>query len=154
VAFSCAGNVVVRTTRVGIVGVALVGLGCGGAPLSKSEFDAKANAICAGYTKKINAVPAPRNVGDVPAYVGLVKPVLERGVDELASLRPPRELKATYDSWMSTQREALKQADELRSAAEENDVVGVNRVIQALRDRNKRANALAAKLGAAVCARD
>jgi hypothetical protein len=136
-------------------GLALLVGGCGGGmPLSKSELDAKANAICAAYTKKLDAVPAPRSIDDVPAYVVLVKPILERGVDQLASLKPPSELEPTYASWMSAQREAITQTDELRQAAERNDLVGVNRTIQALRARSRRGNALAAKLGAAVCARD
>jgi hypothetical protein len=54
---------------------------------------------------------------------------------------------------MSTQREALTQTDELRQAAERNDLVGVNRMIQMLNERNKRGNALAAQLGADVCAK-
>jgi hypothetical protein len=128
---------------------------CGGrSPLSKSDFDAKANAICARYTKKINTVPAPKMITDVPAYVGLVKPYMERGVDELASLSPPRALRSTYDSWMSIKRETLTKTDELRRAAERNDLVGANRIIQALKERNGRGNALAAELGASVCARD
>jgi hypothetical protein len=136
-------------------GIALVVAGCGGgSPLSKSEFDAKANAICAEYTKKLNAVPGPRKVNDVPAYVVLVKPYIERGVDALASLKPPASLRDTYASWMSTQREAITQTDELRKAAERNDLVGVNRMIQMLKDRNRRGNALAAQLGADVCARN
>jgi hypothetical protein len=145
----------VRAAGVGTAGLALVAAGCGGgAPLSRSEFDAKANAVCAEFTKKLDAVPAPRTINDVPAYVVLVKPSIERGVDELASLKPPKQLEATYDSWMRTQREAITQTDELRRAAEKNDLAGVNRTIRALRDRNRRSNALAAKLGADVCAKD
>jgi hypothetical protein len=149
------GTSVVRTVSVGTAALAVFVAGCGGgAPLSKSEFDAKADAVCAKYTKKINAVPAPKTITDVPAYVNLVKPYLERGVDELASLNPPASLKATYDSWINTQHEALTQTDELRKAAERNDLVGVNRMIQVLRARNVRGNALAAKLGADVCAKN
>ena len=140
---------------VATLGLALLVGGCGGGmPLSKSELDAKANAICAAYTKKLDAVPAPRSINDVSAYVVLVKPILERGVDELASLKPPAELRATYGRWMSTQREAITRTDELRRAAERNDLVGVNRTIQTLRDRSRRGHALAAKLGAGICARD
>jgi hypothetical protein len=144
-----------RRASVATLGLALLAGGCGSSmPLSKSELDTKANAICAAYTKKLDAVPAPRSINDVPAYVVLVKPIIERGVDELASLKPPTELEATYDSWMRIQREAITQTDELRRAAERNDLVGVNRTIQELRDRNRRGNALAAKLGAGVCARN
>jgi hypothetical protein len=144
-----------RFTGVVVTVLALVAAGCGGggAPLSRSELAAKADEICARYTKKIDAVPAPRTISDVPAYVVLVKPYLERGVDALASLHPPASLKSTYDAWMSTQREALTQTDELRRAAERNDLVGVNRMIQVLNERNKRGNALAEQLGADVCAK-
>ena len=83
-----------------------------------------------------------------------MKPYLERGVDELAVLKPPAELQDTYNRWMSTQREALTETDELRHAAQGNDLAAVNHMIRALRDRNRRGNALAAKLGADVCARD
>jgi hypothetical protein len=144
----------VRRTSLGTLGLVLVVAGCGGGGrLTRSEFDAKANAICSRYTTKINAVPAPKTINDVPAYVGLVKPYIERGVDELASLKPPTRLQAEYDRWMSTQREAITQTDELRRAAERGDLAGANRVIRMLRDRNKRGNALAAKLGADVCAK-
>jgi hypothetical protein len=147
-------NPFVRAAGVGAAALALVAVGCGGgAPLSKSEVAAKANAICAKYTRKIDAVPPPRKIDDVPAYVELVKPYLERGVDELATVKPPTELRDTYDRWMSTQREALTETDELRHAAQGNDLAGVNHVIRALRDRNRRGNALAANLGADVCAK-
>src|SRR5436190_5374177 len=97
----------VWTASVGAAALALVAAGCGGGgALSKSEFDAKANAICAKYTRKMNAVPAPRKIDDVPAYVELVRPYIERGIDELASLKPPAKLEDTYDRWMSTRREA------------------------------------------------
>jgi hypothetical protein len=147
-------NPFVRAAGVGAAALALVAAGCGGgAPLSKSEFAAKANAICAKYTRKIDAVPPPRKIDDVPAYVELVKPYLERGVDELGTVKPPTELQDTYDRWMSTKREALTETDALRHAAQGNDLAGVNHVIRALRDRNRRGNALAANLGADVCAK-
>ena len=136
-----------------VAAVALTGCG-GGSRLSKSQFDAKANAICKKYTDKINAVPTPKNIEDVPAYVTRVEPFIERGVDEIAHLKPPRDLQPTYESWLSTQREALRQADELRRAAQRNDLLAVNRTIKQLNERNKRGNALSAKLGADVCAKD
>jgi hypothetical protein len=143
-----------RSTAFGATVFALVVAACGGAsPLTKSQFDAKANGICKRYTGQINAVPTPKSIEDVPAYVTRVKPFIERGVDELAGLKPPRHLKATYDQWLRTQRDALHQVDELRGAAQRNDLLGVNRTITQLRERNARGNALAAQLGARVCAK-
>ena len=139
---------------VGVVTLAVAVAACGGGSrLSTPQFDAKANAICKKYNAKINAVPAPKSLNDVPAYVGEVKPFVERGVDEIASLNPPRELQDTYDRWLRTQRAALGEVDQLRRAAEKNDLLAVNRTIGQLHERNKRGNALAAQLGASVCAK-
>lgn len=139
---------------IGAVAFVVLAAGCGGGSrLSKSDFDAKANAICKRFTAKINAVPAPKSIEQVPAYVGEVEPFIERGVDEIASLKPPHDLQAIYDRWLGTQREALTQADELRRAAERNDLAAVNRTIKALDARNKQGNRLARELGADVCAK-
>jgi hypothetical protein len=146
---------VVGASSVGVLAFVLVVAACGGGSrLSKSEFDARANAICKKYTDKIHAVPTPKSIEDVPAYVTRVKPFIERGVDEIANLKPPQNLQDTYDQWLSTQRDALRQADQLRRAAQRNDLLDVNRMINRLRERNKRGNALAAQLGSGVCARD
>jgi hypothetical protein len=134
------------------LGVLLAACGGGGARLSKSTFDARADGVCRKYTSKIDAVPGPKNISQVSAYVDLVKPYIERGVDEIAHLRPPAGLQHLYDRWISSQREALKLADRLRSAAERNDVVGVNAVIKQINLQNKHGDVLAGMLGASVCA--
>jgi hypothetical protein len=133
----------------------LLTAGCGGSSrLSKSDFDAKANAICAKYDAQIKAIEAPKGIGDVPHYVDQVKPLIENGVDEIDGLRPPENLQDTFDRWVSTQREALDQADQLRSAAAKSNLLVVNRVIKELGERNKRGNELAGKLGAQTCAQE
>ena len=145
----------VRAGVISVVTCAVALAACGGGSrLSKSQFDARANAICKKYTDRINAVPTPKSIEDVPAYVTRVKPFIERGVDEIANLKPPQDLQQTYDRWLNTQREALSEADELRRAAERNDLLAVNHTIKQLDERNKRGNALAAQLGARVCAKD
>jgi hypothetical protein len=150
------GNVVaVRAGVVGLVAIAFVVAACGGGSrLSKSAFDAKANAICKKYRAKVATVPTPKSINDVPAYVVEVKPSIERALDEVANLKPPQNLQSTYDRWVSTERAALKDVDRLRRAAERNDLAGVNRTIKALDDKNTHSNKLAAQLGADVCAKD
>jgi hypothetical protein len=133
--------------------VVLTACGSGGARLSKRAFDARAEAVCRKYTAKIDAVPAPKNINQVSAYVDLVRPYVERGVDEIAHLRPPVKLQRTYDQWLASQRESLKLTDRLRFAAERNDVAGVNAVIKQLKTQDRHGNALAKVLGANVCAK-
>jgi nitrous oxide reductase accessory protein NosL len=134
-------------------GVVVAGCGNSGPRLSKASFDAHANSICRTYTAKIAAVPPPKNISQVSAYVDTVKPYIARAVDEIAHLKPPAALRSAYDLWLESQRTALKQADELRAAAEKNDLVEVNNMIKSINEQNTRGKRLAAPLGASVCSK-
>src|SRR5690348_5755930 len=93
--------------------LSLTACGGSGARLSRAAFDARADTVCRKYTSKIDKVPGPKNISQVSAYVDVVKPYIERGVDEIAHLRPPATLQHLYDEWLASQREGLKLADGL-----------------------------------------
>src|SRR5437762_2166618 len=93
----------VRQAALAIVSLLLLAA-CGGgggssSRLSKSEFDAKANAICDKYQAKVNAVAQPSGVKDVPAYIDKVLPILREGTSKLDDLKPPQDLQSTADEW-------------------------------------------------------
>jgi hypothetical protein len=133
--------------------VLLAACGGSGERLSKASFDARADAVCRKYTAKIATVPPPKNLTQVSPYVDIVEPYLERGIDEIAHLRPPLRLQGLYERWLDSQRQGLKDADALRTAAEKNDLAGVNAQIEKINEHNRRGVALAGRLGAALCAR-
>ena len=139
-----------------VVIVLLAGCGGGGssARLSKSEFDAKANAICDKYTKRINGVTAPKGLKDIPHYVDKVLPILREGTSKLDDLKPPSDLQATTDQWRQILHDEVKQAEALKQAADKGDTAQVLRIVSETSSKNKRGNALAAQLGAQTCAKD
>ena len=137
--------------------VMLVLAGCGGggsSRLSKSDFDAKANAICDKYQAKINAVGPPKSVTDVPGYIDKVLPLLREGTSKLDHLKPPADLQSTFDEWRQIQSDQVDEAVALKKAAGKGDGAEVSRIANEASAKNKRGNDLASQLGANTCAKD
>ncbi|MFY9580751.1 MAG: hypothetical protein WAQ33_15670, partial [Gaiellaceae bacterium] len=139
-----------------VVLVLLAGCGGGGGSsrLSKSEFDAKANAICDKYQAMINAVGQPQSVTDVPGYIDKVLPLLREGTSKLDALKPPADLQSTFDEWRQIQRDQVDEAVALKKAADKGDAAEVSRIANEASAKNKRSNELASQLGAKTCAKD
>ena len=150
-------HVAFRQALLAIVVIVLLA-GCGGgggsSRLSKSEFDAKANAVCDKYTKQINAVAQPKTLKDISHYVDTVLPILREGTSKLDDLKPPSDLQSTTDEWRQILHDEVKQAEALKKAADKGDTAQVLRIANETESKNKRGNALAAQLGAQTCAKD
>jgi hypothetical protein len=139
--------------------IVLVLAGCGGggggsSRLSKSEFDAKASSICDTYQKKINDVPQPKDIKDIPGYIDNVLPIVEEGTSKLGDLKPPADMQAKVDAWMTIQRAQVDQARRLKAAAEKGDLAKVTNIANEADASNKRGNELAREIGATSCAQD
>jgi hypothetical protein len=138
--------------------VILVLAGCGGgggsSRLSKSEFDAKANAICDKYQAKINAVGQPQSVSDVPGYIDKVLPIIEEGTSKLDDLKPPQDIESTVNDWRVIQHTQIDEAKQLRDAAKKGDTAAVTKIANEAAAKNKSGNALAAQVGATSCAKN
>ena len=138
--------------------VVLLLAACGGggssSRLSKAEFDAKANAICDKYQKKINAVPQPSGAKDIVSYIDKVLPILKEGTGKLDDLEPPKDLEATVNEWRSIQHQEVDEARKLRAAAAKGDLPEVTKVAQDASAIDKRGNDLAKQIGAPTCAQD
>ena len=139
--------------------IVLVLAGCGGggggsSRLSKSEFDAKASSICDTYQKKINDVPQPKDIKDIPGYIDNVLPIVEEGTSKLGDLKPPADIQAKVDAWMTIQSAQVDQARRLKAAAEKGDLAKVTNIANEADASNKRGNELAREIGATSCAQD
>jgi hypothetical protein len=152
--------VTTRQAALAIVAVALLA-GCGGggggsssSRLSKSELDSKADAICDKYQKKINDVPSPKSLKEIPGYIDDVLPILREGTSKLSDLKPPADLEGTFDEWREIQRSQVDAAVALKKAAEKGDAAEVARIASEADTKDKRGNQLASQLGAKACAQD
>jgi hypothetical protein len=79
-----------------------VGAGCGSSGLSETAFRAKANSICRDLNRRANAdgLPTSKNLQRRIADI-------ERGIAELARLKPPARDKALYSDFLTRLRRLL-----------------------------------------------
>jgi hypothetical protein len=144
--------------KVVAVVVALGVAGCGGdsnKTLSYSDFGKKADAICTDVNTKTDPIGAKLNgkvQNDAPLYPALISAV-EQGRKDFGELKPPDELKANFDNFLSITDQQIANAKKAEAAAKAGDQAGYIATIKATQPLQKQSNIEASKLGAAVCAK-
>jgi hypothetical protein len=134
--------------------VAGCGGGGGGDALTRDEYAAKADAICAKYKKQTDALDRPATLSDLADVADDVIPILEKARGELRDLKPPADEQTTASSWLDQFDVVIADVEKIRDKAKENDSAGVQKIAQPALDHNNRANALAKRLGMTTCAED
>lgn len=69
-------------------------------PLTRQQYLAAANAICEGYSKRLDAISPPNDPaapGSVYESIGLALPILREQAAEVRKLVPPRDLQLRVD---------------------------------------------------------
>jgi hypothetical protein len=131
--------------------------GCGGGgdeTLTRGEYASKADAICAKYKTRTDALDRPATLSDLATVAGDVVPILEQARDELRDLKPPADEQGTAASWLDQFDVVISDVEKIRDKAKQNDSAGVRQLAQPALDHNKRANELATQLGMTTCAED
>ena len=131
-----------------VLGVALVvasvAAGCGGSGYTKSDFIARADAICAGALRQTRSISPPGAAqagsgqdGALSAYLSSVVPVLESEAAQLRALRrPPGDAReqATLERYFAALTQTVRYYQALASAAKRGDdqaVAGAETVLGA-----------------------
>jgi hypothetical protein len=127
------------------------GNGGGGDALTAAELREQADAICAEYNQRVQDVPEPEGIDDLPQYIDEVLPVIEEGQEKLRDLEPPQELEADWNQAMTLNERNLGFIRELRDAAEENDEERAQQLFQQLGETETGSDRLARKLGLEEC---
>ena len=81
-----------------MIGAVLVLSSCGGGGskrLTKEQFAAKADALCAAFHTKVYAIPAPTTADETVAYLEKLLPLDEKLIADIGKLKPPANEKAT-----------------------------------------------------------
>jgi hypothetical protein len=126
---------------------------CGGdEDESSDEFLSEANAICAEYGPKIEAIPPPLEDIDEWGAVGAdMGDQLEASVNELRLVQPPDDLTDTYAEWIGLRADLLTSMRALQEAGNNHDEAGVEAGLTEIRETQARADELAEELGLADC---
>jgi hypothetical protein len=140
----------------GLLGVAAVVAGCGGSAYTKSDFIARADAICTSTLSQTRALtlPAPSSQpGEALAvYLGQLVPLVQSEDDQLRALRrPPDNARdsATLTSYYNALAQTVASYRQLEAAARGGDTQTVTDVEATL--RASPIAALAASYGLKSC---
>ncbi len=118
-----------------------VAAGCGGdddgdSGLTREEYLAQGNAICAAGNERIEAIAAgltgPPSGDEAAELVNSIADDISGQVDEIAALDPPEELQADADALVAAARTGLEElrADPESLFGEESPLTPVNRLAE------------------------
>ena len=138
-----------------VLGAAAFIAGCGGgsSDLSAAEFRSQADAICADHNTQISGLTEPDSAATFLPFLRAGLPIQEDQLKKLEALKPPADLKATYDEAINLlkQQVAAVSAAADRIEAGESAQAVVNDVSADIDAINTKADEKAKELGLNVC---
>jgi hypothetical protein len=156
-----------RVTMPGRIAVAAVAFalatvialaGCGGnggdGELSEEEFREQADAICAEYEAKLDAVEPPSSPDDFERFVNEALPIIEEGTQKLNTLDPPAEFEDEWSRVVEINQQNLETVQNVRTALEDGDVEEAQRLISEAGENEEESDRLAQDLGLTECGQD
>lgn len=85
------------------------------AALTADQFRQQANAVCADYQSRLDAIPAPDSPDQISAFFGTALPLYQEFIGKLQAISPPPELKADYDAALGSVNQILAQVQSAKS---------------------------------------
>lgn len=134
--------------------LALAAGGCGGGSkgLSKDEYAARLNRICADYNRTIKRVGTPTSPAELAAKGPKLIAEFDKALARVKKLTPPKELKADVDTFLSEYTQLRGVVDQIVQAAKRNETTKIVQLAAQAEPLNKDTQALGKKLGAPACA--
>jgi hypothetical protein len=130
--------------------------GCGGGggdKLSHAEFVDQANAICADYNQRVDALGTPNSFDDIVAFAQDARVIAEEDVGKFKDLNPPDEDRDNWEAYGNKGDEVIALSRDLEKAAKDRDAAEVARLVAASRSRAAESKRIALAMGTAECAK-
>jgi hypothetical protein len=121
--------------------------------LSYSDLDKQANTICKAATDKVAPLSSKftgQAANDAPLY-GQLLPVAKDRLAKLKALKPPAELKTTFDQYIALENGQITAAASVQSAAQSGDDAAYKQALLVLKKGGIKSDDVASKLGAVEC---
>jgi hypothetical protein len=132
--------------------------GCGGdggnGELTAEEFRQQADAICAEFEGKLDALEQPSSPDDLKRFVNEAVPIIEDGTQQLNDLEPPEEFRDEWTRVVEINSENLDTIREVQAALEDDDVEQAQRLLQETSGNEEEADRLAREIGLTKCGQD
>jgi hypothetical protein len=139
-----------------VAALAIVAAGCGGggggSALSKEEYSSQLNKICTELNDKNKAIGDPGSVDEVVTKGPQLQDAFQSAIDEVEALKPPAELKAAHERFVSLGRQIHSKLDDLIDAAKKKNLAKAQQIGATIDPLNTESNEIArTKLGAPAC---
>ena len=132
--------------------------GCGGdggnGELTAEDFRQQADAICAEFESKLNAIEQPSSPDDLKRFVDDAVPIIEEGTQKLNDLDPPEEFQDEWTRVVEINEENLEVIRNVQTALEDGDVEEAQRLIAEAGGNEEEADRLAREIGLTKCGQD
>lgn len=128
--------------------------GCGGAAderLTREEWIASADAICADANRELNALAEPTTPAELAERTSEAVEISERQLDRLRDLRPPEEAEDDYATMLDLTQEQIEAARGIVEAAESRDAAAVEELLGDVQALGGEVGVLAAEYGFEEC---
>lgn len=147
-------------TRLALAGcaVALLAAGCGGGEtggLTKEEFVAQLDQICADFNAKQEEIGEPESLADVVEQGPQVRDEFEAAIERIRDLgEPPAEIAEDADRFLEIADESQRLIGDLVEAAEDEDLQRASEIAEEGQALNDESEQIAEELGAPSCAEE
>jgi hypothetical protein len=109
-------------------GLAFALTGGAGQKQMRRDYLTRVSAVCRGYARRLDRIPAPANVtayGDVVSSIRQVLPLLSRQAAAMQEVEPPNELRLRVERLFAINRRSIQALQVTLDAAERRDAGGV-----------------------------
>ena len=123
-----------------------------GAELTRAEFTAEVDAICADDSSDLEGLEAPDNLKDSGPFLREVLPVIRDQLNRIREVgEPPEPGRETFLRWFAARDGIVETTAAMIEAAEEGDESQFQRMVLVQRELDERADAAADAYGLEVC---
>jgi hypothetical protein len=139
----------------GVLALVLAAAGCGGGgskTLSKAEYGAQLERICADYNAEVKKIGQPSSLAELGQKGPKLLDQFRAAVGKAEKLKAPAELKANADKFVSEAKQLIGVLSDLIDAAKKNDTAKITALGGKATALSKDSNTLSKSLGAPACA--
>ena len=139
--------------------VAAVAAACGGGDgggdrLTKEQYIAEADAICADINEQLDALGEPGNLEEVAELAESAVGIQEEALEKLRALQPPEADEATLNEAYELLDQQVVLGNEIADAARDGDAASITAIIGQLEGIDNQADQIAIDYGLTECGTD
>lgn len=130
---------------------AMILASCGGDPLTKEDFLAQADAICAEAEERIEDLERPTNPEQIDGFVQQARELTENTLERLRELEPPEADADQIERMLDAIQRAVDQLPALAEAAKTNDTQAIADASREVQEATETSREIASEYGFEKC---